>query len=452
MRVVWFVVATVLVASLLVVGPASALPYSKRSGVITLDASTFKSSVLEDTDNLWVVEFYAPWCGHCKALAPEYRKAAKALKSIAKLGAVDCDTEKELAGKYGVKGFPTIKIFGPETKRSPTDYQGQRTAQGLVNGVLEAFRNVANKRLGGRGGGSGTAAGGGGGGGSSSSGGTDEFGYGQSASVQLSDANFDSTVMASKQAWLVEFYAPWCGHCKALAPEWIRAANELSGKFNLGAVDATQHQMVAQRYGVRGYPTIKYFPPGDKSATPEDYTGGRTAADINTWAMQKLQASGWEPDVEEWNGPETFEASCGKGGTICVLAVLPDIRDTGKDGREAIVKKVKEVAKKSQGPYVYGWVAAGAQPGLEQQFDMTAGFPAIALLNHGKKVYSVFTGAFEVKKLARWVNARGGGSMGRRGKVQGWATFESTTAWDGSEPEQIEEEFSLADLMGDDDL
>jgi protein disulfide-isomerase-like protein len=149
--------------------------------------------------------------------------------------------------------------------------------------------------------------------------GTDEFGYGQSASVQLSDANFDSTVMASKQAWLVEFYAPWCGHCKALAPEWIRAANEL-GKFNLGVVDATQHQMVAQRYGVRGYPTIKYFPPGDKSATPEDYTGGRTAADINTWAMQKLQASGWEPDVEEWNGPETFEASCGKGGTICVVA------------------------------------------------------------------------------------------------------------------------------------
>merc|ERR1719158_2565568 len=135
--------------------------YSKSSMVVDMNEKEFKETVLKDKDNLWVVEFYAPWCGHCKALAPEYRKAAKALKSIAKLGAVDCDTEKELAGKYGVKGFPTIKIFGPETKRSPTDYQGQRTAQGLVNGVLDAFRNLANKRLGGRGGGSGTAAGGG---------------------------------------------------------------------------------------------------------------------------------------------------------------------------------------------------------------------------------------------------------------------------------------------------
>lgn len=444
MKTRFFLFATVFVASAMVL--ATALPYSKRSGVITLDTSSFKTAVLDDKDHLWVVEFYAPWCGHCKALAPEYRKAAKALKSIAKLGAVDCDTEKELAGKYGVKGFPTIKIFGPETKKSPTDYQGQRTAQGLVDGVLSEFRNLANKRLGGRGSGSSST------GGSSSGGGSDEFGYSQSASVQLSDANFDSTVMSSKQAWLVEFYAPWCGHCKALAPEWIRAANELSGKMNLGAVDATQHQMLAQRYGVRGYPTIKYFPPGDKSETPEDYSGGRTASDINMWAMQKLQESGWEPEVDEWNDPETFKQSCDKGGTICVLAFLPNIRDTGKDGREDIVKKVKEVAKKAQGPYVYGWVAAGAQPGLEKQFDMMAGFPAIALLNYGKKVYSVFTGAFEAKKLTRWVNARGGGSMGRRGKVQKWATFESTEAWDGSEPPQIEEEFSLEELMGDDDL
>ena len=66
----------------------------------------------------------------------------------------------------------------------------------------------------------------------------------------LTDANFDELVLSSKQPFLVEFYAPWCGHCKALAPEWVRAANELDGKFALGAVDATQHQHLAQRYGV----------------------------------------------------------------------------------------------------------------------------------------------------------------------------------------------------------
>ena len=51
--------------------------------------------------------------------------------------------------------------------------------------------------------------------------------------------------------WLVEFYAPWCGHCKKLVPEWASAATSLKGKVKLGAVDATQFGDLAQRYGVR---------------------------------------------------------------------------------------------------------------------------------------------------------------------------------------------------------
>ena len=58
-------------------------------------------------------------------------------------------------------------------------------------------------------------------------------------------------VLDSKDMWLVEFYAPWCGHCKKLAPEWASAATTLKGKVKLGAVDATQFQDLAGRYGVR---------------------------------------------------------------------------------------------------------------------------------------------------------------------------------------------------------
>lgn len=57
--------------------------------------------------------------------------------------------------------------------------------------------------------------------------------------VVLDDNNFDEMVLQSKDIWLVEFYAPWCGHCKQLEPEWNEAATKLKGSVKLGKVDAT---------------------------------------------------------------------------------------------------------------------------------------------------------------------------------------------------------------------
>lgn len=62
-------------------------------------------------------------CGHCQSFAPEYKKLAAALKGIVKVGAVDASEHQSIGGRYGVQGFPTVKIFGAD-KQKPSDYQG----------------------------------------------------------------------------------------------------------------------------------------------------------------------------------------------------------------------------------------------------------------------------------------------------------------------------------------
>jgi protein disulfide-isomerase A6 len=86
----------------------------------------------------------------------------------------------------------------------------------------------------------------------------------------LTDSDFDSLVLDSNDLWFVKFYAPWCGHCKNLKPEWAKAATALKGSVKIAKVDATAESDVAGRYGVRGYPTIKIFPPHSKD-DPEEY-------------------------------------------------------------------------------------------------------------------------------------------------------------------------------------
>ncbi|KAN0093447.1 thioredoxin domain containing protein [Hyaloscypha variabilis] len=140
---------TVAAAALLAALPVNAGLYSKSSPVIQVDGKNY-DRLIAQSNYTSIVEFYAPWCGHCKNLQPAYEKAAKNLAGLAKVAAVDCDDEenKAFCGQFGVQGFPTLKIVKPGSKPGKPvveDYQGPRTAKGIVDAVVDKIPNYVKR-------------------------------------------------------------------------------------------------------------------------------------------------------------------------------------------------------------------------------------------------------------------------------------------------------------------
>lgn len=115
--------------SLLTLAVCALADQESESDVISISASNFDQLV--NPEPLILVEFFAPWCGHCKSLAPHYEKAATALKEKnIKLAKVDCVEEAELCQSKGVQGYPTLKIY---TNGEAKDYGGPRQEEGIIS-------------------------------------------------------------------------------------------------------------------------------------------------------------------------------------------------------------------------------------------------------------------------------------------------------------------------------
>jgi len=242
--------------------PADASSDEKKSDVVVLTSANFDEITSKTSgSNTVLVEFYAPWCGHCKSLEPKYEEAATQLKSKGIiLGKVDATVEKDLAEKFSVTGYPTLKYF---RDGKPYDYEGARNNP---EAIIEFMEEVSS----------------------------DDWTAPVDPVMVMNSDNFQETIDKNDNV-MVEFYAPWCGHCKALEPKYKHAATILADKpIILAKVDATENEELANKYNVESYPTIKIFRKGKVI----DYKGKRETDDIVQKMLSYLKPASQVLDSE----------------------------------------------------------------------------------------------------------------------------------------------------------
>ena len=319
-------------------------------------------------------------------------------------------------------------------------YTGERTAAAIGKwGLSTANKQLAAKLGGGGGGSSSSGAGGKAGGGAAA-----EPGGGK-AVLKLTASNFDAKVTNSDAPLLVEFYAPWCGHCKQLAPNWAKAAEELAPRgMQLGAVDCTANEELCGRFDVKGYPHILVF--GRDKGKPKVYDGPRTASEIVSFGLKLLETDGAPPEVAQLLSGEQYGAACtATGRQACVLAFLPHIQDTSAAARKRSLEALSASAGSfASRPWGWAWLEAGAQPELETALGVSQ-FPSVVMVNAKKAVASRMKAALSGPNLKEFLNHLPSAEPVSLPSVDGLA---ATAPWDGQDapPPQLEEEIPLDEL------
>ncbi|XP_077364546.1 thioredoxin domain-containing protein 5 [Festucalex cinctus] len=269
-------------------------PPEPKDGMYELKTGNFKTHVAK---GLHFIEFYAPWCGHCKAMAPTWEQMASTFEHSddVKIGKVDCSQHHDLCKMFGVRGYPTLLFFKgddsarveegettPPPKIEITRYKGKRDYDNLkqfVDDMVIAAKKkdedvkeeVEEPRE------------------------TEvkeepkevEVKEEQTNVLNLAENNFDETI--AKGFTFVKFFAPWCGHCKLLAPVW----EELSTKdfpsltnIKIAKVDCTVERTLCNKYSVQGYPTLMMFRAGKQG---NEYGGPRELQNLYDFVMKQVR-------------------------------------------------------------------------------------------------------------------------------------------------------------------
>jgi len=217
----------------------------------TLVASDFPDILHQSRGGVFV-DFFAPWCPPCMALLPEFRKASTLIGGSVTFGTLDCTVHGRLCRHHGVSAYPTTVFFNGTR---PHKYSGVHRGPELAEFVEDLLRPVV---------------------------------------IELTASTFHQRLGAKPEGevWLVDYFAPWCGPCQQLAPEWRGLAKLLQAnpRVHVAKVDCTVEQGLCHQQGVSGYPTIRMYPRGSQgSARYQPYPGqARDTPSLHRWLQEQL--------------------------------------------------------------------------------------------------------------------------------------------------------------------
>lgn len=228
------------------------------SAVKDIDTNNFDKIVLDPTKNV-LLDVYAPWCGHCQQLAPVIEALAEKLRNKNDIVIAKLDATTNRIPSLQISGYPSIFFYPKNNKKYPVEYNGDRK--------LESFLEFINNNI---------AS-------SSKANSNSNVDNDDEDALVLTDSNFDSIVYNENLDVLVEFYAPWCGHCQQLAPAYKKLASDLKNYKNsviIAKIDGTKNNI--KEISIQGYPTIYLFPKNNKK-NPIEYNGNRSLEDFKAF-------------------------------------------------------------------------------------------------------------------------------------------------------------------------
>ncbi|KAG2130452.1 thioredoxin-like protein [Suillus bovinus] len=223
-------------------------------------------------DGVWFIEHFSPYCRHCRNFEPTWNRVVDKFEKKPDLGIhlaqVNCALNGDLCTENGVTGYPQMNLY--RNGRFVETFTKDRDFDILVDFLLARAEPTANSLP-------------------SSAVVEQEEMTAVIAPVEenlmvhesqvesnplgevisLTSETFDNIV--DQAPIFVKFFAPWCGHCKKLAPTWIQVARRMQHKLNIAEVNCDEYKSLCSKQGVTGYPMLFYYSHGTKT----EYSGSR---------------------------------------------------------------------------------------------------------------------------------------------------------------------------------